>query len=210
MVDWQRMRLPLRLAALALCTLAGGCQKTAWPGPPQAILGGGVLRFLPWGDCARVPIIHGVQGGYHVWGGVRARYVSPQVQLRFTITDGSGQLVQYPNGTPNPIRQSDVLGPLSPAELVPVDGGERGGAMCPDGGVPLESPSGPMAVAGGTDGWGETFGITLYMPFDRADSGEYLPTGDVDGRPIRVRLDLTDSDGRTASDERVVVPFYRQ
>lgn len=206
------MRARFVLAAASVSALAGGCQKpVAWPGPPEVVLGGGVLRFLAWNDCARVPIIHGVQGGYHVWGGVRARYVTlARLKLRFSVTGMDGRLISYPGGIANPIQATADLDPLSPSMLSATDGGARGGGTCPDGGVPIDSSPSVTEIPSGTDGWGETYAITVFMPFDRGDGGEYLPTGDVDGRPVRIRLDITDSDGRTASDERVVVPFYRQ
>lgn len=205
------MRASIRLAGVLSVALGGCRQPASWPGPAEAVLGGGVLRFLPLDGCARVPIIRGIQGGYHVWGGVRARYVTLfRLKLRFTISDEEGRLVRYPGAASNPIEAKMDLDPLAPESLVATDGGARNLA-CPDGGVPLEPPpGGPSPIPSGVDGWGETFGITLFMPYEQTDGGEWLPTDDVDGRPVRVRLDLTDADGRTASDERVVVPFYRR
>ena len=170
-----------------------------------------LLRFLPWGDCARVPIIHGFQGGYHVWGGVRARYVTrSRLKLRFSVSDASGRLIQYPGGARNPVEATVELDPILASSLVATDGGVPASGMCPDGGIPIAAGSPATAVPSGTDGWGETYGVTVFMPFDASDGGELLPIDDVDGRAIRIRLDLTDTDGRTASDERVIVPFYRQ
>ena len=38
-----------------------------------------------------MPIVRGIQGGYHVWGAARARYVDPrELRLAFTLTiDGA-------------------------------------------------------------------------------------------------------------------------
>jgi hypothetical protein len=54
-------------------------------------LGTGGTSFVPVADGDSVPIIHGPQGGYHIWGSVQARYVDPFcVKLRFTLTpDGA-------------------------------------------------------------------------------------------------------------------------
>ena len=72
----------LRLA----CTLAcAGC-GASFAGPPEVELGTGGDRFVAIHDGDTVAIVHGIQGGYHVWGAVRARYLDPRaLRLRFTL-----------------------------------------------------------------------------------------------------------------------------
>ena len=55
-------------------------------GPPNVDVGGGADQFITLRDGDSVPIIHGLQGGYHVWGSVRASGVDPNaLALRFTL-----------------------------------------------------------------------------------------------------------------------------
>ncbi len=82
------------MRALALL-LVVGCGPVQYPGPAEATLGTGYTAFVPIADGDSVPIVMGLQGGYHVWGSVRARWLDPsQVHLHFTITrtsDGARQ-----------------------------------------------------------------------------------------------------------------------
>lgn len=90
--------MPTR-AAITLITLitlatAVGCGAREYPGPPEAQLGYGVDAYHPIGEADAVPIIRGNQGGFHIWGAVRVRYVEPQaLELRFTVTlEETGEL----------------------------------------------------------------------------------------------------------------------
>jgi hypothetical protein len=76
----------LLLAAAATLPACGPHVPASYPGPPDVTLGTGYDQFVPVDDGADVPIIMGLQGGYHIWGSVRARYVDPrQVHLVFTL-----------------------------------------------------------------------------------------------------------------------------
>jgi hypothetical protein len=79
-----------RVAALlvvAATTLpACGHAPPSFPAPPDVTLGTGSDLFVPVADGDQVPIIMGLQGGFHIWGSVRARYVDPhQLHLVFTL-----------------------------------------------------------------------------------------------------------------------------
>src|SRR4051794_36949910 len=75
--------LTFQLALMALVTGVLGCRAdledvadgAAATPAPICVLGGGVLAFVPEHDGDTVPIIHGPQGGYHVWGSVLAHGV---------------------------------------------------------------------------------------------------------------------------------------
>ncbi len=128
----------MRLLVLLTIALAPGCSRNGppspYPGPPVAILGTGLLEFLSLTDGQEVPIIHGIQGGYHVWGAVRARYMDPNdIDAHFTLTDVvTGAL----DGDVHTTLE------LDPPEYL-------------DGGAPLP---------GGADGWGESVGTRVFIP----------------------------------------------
>lgn len=68
-------RAGLGLAA----SLAAGCMASASvapePGEPRLELGTGTARFAPVQDGDALPMVHGAQGGWHVWVAVRAEHV---------------------------------------------------------------------------------------------------------------------------------------
>lgn len=68
-------------------------------GPPQAEIGTGDTAFEPLVDGQTVDLHMGCQGGYHVWGSVRARNLDPRSPvLDFTMTrvlDGGPTDVLY-------------------------------------------------------------------------------------------------------------------
>ncbi len=91
----------------------------------------------------------GLQGGYHVWGAVRAENVAPQ-NLRLTFSLYLADAAQ-----PVTVRRDTV-------DLT----------------------------------YGQHLGSAVFLPDASA----------VRGRPCRLHLDLTDEDGRAASDERRITP----
>jgi hypothetical protein len=130
--------------------MMAGCGGPAIVGPPGVEIGTGSDHFVALADGDTVPIIHGIQGGYHVWGAVRARGVDPSgLRLRFTVwlTDGTDPVTTR-------------------TDRVDLDG------------------SGVHA------------GTAVFLPD---------PTV-VRDHDCRLRVDITDVDGRTAGDERVVRP----
>ena len=97
------------LSALMLAATAAappGCSSVpdSYPGPPIVELGSTAGEFRPLSDGAAVAIVHGSQGGYHVWGAVRAQNVDPrEVRIHYTL--------RLDDGTP-PISERDDVGDL--------------------------------------------------------------------------------------------------
>ena len=79
-----------RLAALlGTMVLLAGCGGEHPSGPPGVEIGHGADRFHALADGDTVPINRGTQGGYHVYGALRARGVDPSaVEVVFTIALG--------------------------------------------------------------------------------------------------------------------------
>jgi hypothetical protein len=72
-----------------------GCGGGAVPGPASVDVGTGVDRFVEIHDGDAVPIIMGLQGGFHIWGSVRATNLSPHtMRLHFTL---------FLDGNPTPV-----------------------------------------------------------------------------------------------------------
>jgi hypothetical protein len=175
-----------------------------YPGPPQALLGGGVIDFNPLATCDQVGIIHGQQGGYHVWGSVRARYINPKaVSMRFTITDvataNAVNVVDFSGKT------AETFFPVAPTRVAVGPAPTGGTPACPDGGNPPSEAvdAGLPAVPGGTDGWFEDIGVRMFLP--QTWIGCQIMRC-VHNRRLLFHLDVTDRAGRTASDERELVP----
>ena len=170
--------------ALALLLAFAGCRGSDQPqyaGPAEALVGGGNDVFIPILDPGdRLPIIHGPQGGYHIFGSVLARYVAiGRVRLDFTLTRSDGELI-------NTVNTTGRLSPVDGMSLLLDGGGGDGGG-------------GPRAftLPGGADGWAASFGSYVFVP------GELVPA--IDGRSVRLRAVITDADGRAATDERVFI-----
>jgi hypothetical protein len=90
------------LLAVALLAASGGCGPripSSYPGPPEVVLGTGVTSFVPVADGAEVPLVYGIQGGYHIWGSVRVRYMDPrELRLAFRLTfESDAKLISLRN-----------------------------------------------------------------------------------------------------------------
>ena len=214
MIRAARAALASALLCLAFaCAPLSACgpEIPGYPGPAQALLGGGIYDFLQIPSCSRVPIIHGPQGGYHIWASLRARYLDftgARVELSYTDAD-SGALfhrvaLQFTDFYPVPESRLSVL-----ADSL------ADGAPCADGGVPLE-PAGSdaggtsgngrvpsSAVPGGIDGWGEALALTAFLPQQWTGCMVHACVAE---RRLRLRATVTDRNGRSASDERTLVP----
>ena len=83
------------VAALVLgCGASHEDQAPAAAAAPSCELGTGASSFIAVHDGDRVPIIFGPQGGYHIWGSVRAKGLSSkQVVLRYRLTSASGVML---------------------------------------------------------------------------------------------------------------------
>lgn len=64
------LRRTLHLVLVALAAAGAGCAAEVGEGILE--LGTGEWRYEPLEDGQEVPIIHGAQGGYHVWVSARA------------------------------------------------------------------------------------------------------------------------------------------
>lgn len=90
----QRGRWPRpTLAVVALC-LAGCATSNAQVEPTEARLelGTGTARFAPLTDGAEVEMIHGAQGGWHIWVSVRAEGLTQGIgtlEIEHGPADGS-------------------------------------------------------------------------------------------------------------------------
>jgi hypothetical protein len=133
-------RRTLGVLVLAAAVMAAGCGAeeegaAAYPGSPEIVLGTGYFSFAPIVDQEAVSVVSGPQGGYHIWGAVRGRYLNPEeVMLQFTLT----------------LIESEEL---AQTIRVVVD---LGSAEPPPG-------SGEAAPADAGDGWGDSTGIRLFV-----------------------------------------------
>lgn len=76
------MYLPPSLVLVSVCAVVGaGCvaSSRAEPATPRLELGTGTARFAELADGAELPMVHGAQGGWHVW--VAVRVVGADVSL---------------------------------------------------------------------------------------------------------------------------------
>jgi hypothetical protein len=152
-----------RLAPLALLLVlaASGCG----PGPnlevdPLVALGTGDVGYLDLGVRDEVPTVYGPQGGYHIWGSVRATGMDwRELDLYFELLDAAGELVSNPTNMPTVANHC---------------AGQEG---C-------------------EQGMGEVVGITVFVD----------EPGELWARDITMAVVATDAEGRTAADERIVVP----
>jgi hypothetical protein len=169
------VRASLLAAAVGI---AAGCGSgpVSFPGPPELELGTGYDQFVAVADGDPVEIIHGLQGGYHIWGSVRARYLDPrQLELRFTVTlsgDTTPQALRQTTedlaGTSDGLSYGELLGTAvifkdvrqvegRPCDwtVVATDGEGRTAqaekhGIVPTGGPPLDGGTGDGGVDGGT------------------------------------------------------------
>lgn len=67
-------RVIVRMVACAMVALAGCAAASADPQPTEAELelGTGTARFVPLADGDEVAMVHGAQGGWHLWISARA------------------------------------------------------------------------------------------------------------------------------------------
>jgi len=68
--------------------------ETACPIEPNVIVGTGITAFVAPSPGDVFMLTQGVQGGFHIWGGVSASGVEPRsVELEFTATNAAGDVV---------------------------------------------------------------------------------------------------------------------
>jgi hypothetical protein len=126
-------------------------------GQAEVLIGTGNASFVPLKDGDEVTIVKGSQGGYHIWGAIRANGVlNPAgLEVHYFILDGA--------------TRAEVQGDNA-YRLTLVQNGP----------------------------YFEWYGMIGYL-------GTSVPSN-VQGQPTIMKLTVKDSQGRTASDERSVVP----
>lgn len=61
---------------------------------PYLELGTGVSEFVAWSDVDTAVLAEGIQGGFHVWGGLRGAGFSPEdPESNFSIVDAEGERI---------------------------------------------------------------------------------------------------------------------
>jgi hypothetical protein len=97
-----------RVLALGLCLFVSAC---AGGGPnldvdPRLELGTGEVQFERLIDGQEAPTVYGIQGGYHIWGSVRATGMDwRRLELHFELLDDDGELVSNPTLLPAQLRE---------------------------------------------------------------------------------------------------------
>jgi hypothetical protein len=97
-------------APLASLLLLAACAAPDLSVDPRLELGTGLTRFEPLVDGEAVPIVFGVQGGHHIWGGVRAigldwRDLEVEFRLRDELNE---EIVSEPIRVPLRLRPCDL------------------------------------------------------------------------------------------------------
>jgi hypothetical protein len=84
------------LVALAMASVMGGCAgAAATPGEAFLELGTGTARFQPLEDGDEVAMVHGAQGGWHLWISARATGLSSgtgSLEIAHGPADGSEEM----------------------------------------------------------------------------------------------------------------------
>lgn len=124
----RRPLFALAVAALAACgsdgpsdpdTDAGNDVPYDVVGDPMVEIGTGFPDFEPLTDGQEVSIIQGIQGGYHIWGGLRASGLDPRdIHIRFEVVH-EGTVVALADYDDNidydgPVNADEVAGGAAP------------------------------------------------------------------------------------------------
>jgi hypothetical protein len=132
------------VAAGAVVAFGACAEPFTIDGPPGIELGTGEYAYEPVEDGQDIPLIHGPQGGYHVWVGLRMRDMNPNgmrldtaVELadtatpvgrplffRFTMFRGESGEFEYA-GLPEQLEPAEVEGRAIRIEVVATDRGGR-------------------------------------------------------------------------------------
>lgn len=162
--------------AAATLALAIGCGPSPLAqGSAALLLGSGSPRFLPIVDGDEVDIIHGPQGGYHIWGSLLSRGLGERLSLRFTLTRLDDGFVA------NIVDTSALVMPLG-EELLLLDGGHAG----------LDGGAFEFALPPGEGTWGIAPGALVFVP----DPAE------LKGRRVRMQVRAEGDVGLALEDSR--------
>jgi len=90
-----------RLGLVVGLVLVSGCCAPDLDADPLVILGTGEVEWEELGEGARdVPLINGIQGGWHVWASVRSTGMDwTDLRLDFTLSEPDGDLLSEPSRT---------------------------------------------------------------------------------------------------------------
>lgn len=115
---------PLLHAALVVLALGASACGAPFEGPARLVLGTGFFSFGLLAEDQTVPIIHGPQGGYHVWAAVQARSLEfSQVMVTFSATYAAdGRAIET---TPNQVS----LAPIDDEHAAAAEGSGWGEAL---------------------------------------------------------------------------------
>jgi len=80
---------------------ASGCCTPDLEVDPLVILGSGEVEFVQLTEAGQeVELVNGVQGGWHIWGSVRATGLDwRELRLDFTVSEPGGSLLAEPSRT---------------------------------------------------------------------------------------------------------------
>ena len=99
-----RSRVLAGLGAVALVAACAGGEPDLSVDPFVEI-GTGEVRFETLTDGQEAPTVYGIQGGYHIWGSVRATGIDwRRLELHFELTGEDGELVSNPTLLPAQLR----------------------------------------------------------------------------------------------------------
>ena len=97
------MRVPgTALSSILLLGILSACCAPDLDVDPALVLGTGEVEFESLGEegVPVLPLIRGVQGGYHIWASLRATGLDwRNVRLDFTLSDEEGRPVDEPSRT---------------------------------------------------------------------------------------------------------------
>ena len=184
---WDRYR-PRRLAlgaAAYWALLACGCSSSSATTQPTCramavvLVGTGVATFESVSDGQELPIIRGIQGGYHLAIALRMRNGSGKAVLTVRVSGEHGESIDFPTGL------SDTQ--TSTVQL-----------------TPLASSGAP----GGEDCWSQALARRVFMPFSSTGGADILPTAQVEHQRIRLDVEVRDASGQLGHATKVVVPVY--
>lgn len=164
--------------------LCGACSSTppvSCDPAPVVVLGTGVETFEPLSDGQELPIILGIQGGFHVVAALRVRTASESLKLTFHVAGNQGEAIVFPAGLSDTQTSTALMTPLASA-----------------------------AAPEGQDCWRQVLARRVFMPFVSNPTVGIVPTAQVDHQPIRLSVDVVDAAGRTAHASKTVIPMREE
>ena len=112
---WATLRAALALCVLSTLGLLSGCESSG-TGVAQLELGTGEYNFESVEELGAVELVHGPQGGWHVWLSVRAEHLNPvRVEMDLTtqvmgMPETRDRSIVYLDMVPNELGGHEILG----------------------------------------------------------------------------------------------------